>query len=69
MDKRGYAGDTLRAQATILIHETAQQITVLGFQVARISLECEVKQWTVHRSLIPEDAFQTAKNHQVDHYC
>jgi hypothetical protein len=30
--KRGYAGNTLRAQASILIHEVAHQITVLGFQ-------------------------------------
>jgi hypothetical protein len=29
---RGYAGNTLRAQATILVHETAHQITVFGFQ-------------------------------------
>jgi hypothetical protein len=29
---RGYAGNTLRAQATILIHETAHIITVSGFQ-------------------------------------
>ena len=30
--RRDYPGDTLRAQATILIHETAHQITVAGFQ-------------------------------------
>jgi hypothetical protein len=30
--KRSYAGNTLRAQATILLHETAHQITVSGFQ-------------------------------------
>lgn len=30
--KRGYAGNTLRAQASILLHEVAHQITVFGFQ-------------------------------------
>ena len=30
--KRKYSGGTLRAQATILIHETAHQIMVSGFQ-------------------------------------
>ncbi len=30
--KRNYQGGSLRAQATILIHETAHQITVDGFQ-------------------------------------
>jgi hypothetical protein len=30
--RRKYPGNTLRAQATILIHETAHQITVNGFQ-------------------------------------
>src|SRR5579884_1613945 len=30
--RRAYSGNTLRAQAAILIHETAHQITVAGFQ-------------------------------------
>jgi hypothetical protein len=30
--RRNYPGDSLRAQATILIHETAHQISVPGFQ-------------------------------------
>jgi hypothetical protein len=30
--KRNYPGNSLRAQATILIHETAHQIAVAGFQ-------------------------------------
>lgn len=29
---RGYAGNTLRTQATTLVHETAHQITVAGFE-------------------------------------
>jgi hypothetical protein len=30
--KRKYVGNTLKAQASILVHETAHQITVSGFQ-------------------------------------
>jgi hypothetical protein len=30
--KRRYPGNSLRAQATILVHETAHQITVTGFE-------------------------------------